>query len=131
MPAQGEVKNRRVQPQRVAWQPGVVVRHLLEQEGRQHRDDGKREDERTAQREYDRHRHRHEELAFETLQRHQRQEDDGDDQDAGGDRRGHLTHRTKHHVLTRQLVLAVMSHVLDDVLDHHHRAVNQHAQRDS
>ena len=101
LPAQGKVQDRRIQPQCLARQPGIVVLHLLEQEGRQHGNDGQRQDERTGEREHDRHRHGHEELAFQTLQRHQGKEHDGDDQNAGSHGGSHLAHRPEHHVLAR------------------------------
>ena len=104
---------------------------LLQQVGRQYRYDGERQHQRADQRKHDGQRHWHEELAFQALQREQRQEHDNDDQHAGGHWRGDFTNGTEHDVQARQFLRGlVVAEVLDHVLDHHHGRVHQHAQRD-
>ena len=101
---------------------------LAQQVGGQHGDHGQRQQQRSRQSEDDGQRHRDEELAFEVLQGEQRQEHRDDDQDAGRHRYRDLAHRPVDDVQTRQLATGrIGGQTLDDVLDHHHRGIHQHA----
>ena len=90
------IEQRRVERERAAKQPGIVVRGLLEQEGREHRDNGERQQQRGEQRKHDGQRHRREQLAFQPFKRKQRQKHDGNDDDARHHRRRDFLHCPQH-----------------------------------
>ncbi len=79
-PRQRPVERRRVQP-RAPCAPATGRRGApsAQQVRGQHRNHGQRQQQRAGQREHDGQRHRHEQLAFQPLQRQQRQEHDDDD----------------------------------------------------
>ena len=108
---------------------------LLRQEPRaERRDERQREHERAEQSEGDGERERREHLPLEALEREEREEDDDDDRDAEHDRPAHFLGGVEDGVRLVGVVvldrILLLGEVTEDVLDHHHSAVDHHADAD-
>ena len=128
---QRPVQTRPVQGHGFTHQPGILVGTLLEQPGRQHRNHGERQQQRSGQGKHDGQGHRHKQLAFQALQGEQREKHDNDDENTRSHRRHHFAHRAIDHVQLGQLFRGgVVGQMGDDVFHHHHGGVHQHADGD-
>ena len=132
------VRQRAVEQRRVEPPPACApararrARRCLQQQRGEHRDHGQRQQQRRRQREHDGQRHRREQLALQPLQRQQRQEHDDDDERCP--RSPARRPPAPRDSITCSGGIAggfpVVRQMRDDVLDHHHRGVDQHADRD-
>ena len=90
----------------------------------EHRNHRERQQQRCPQRKHDGQCHRAKQLAFQALQREQRQEHDHDDGDARAHGGGHLLRGPVQRVQARRTRLY---RTRFDVFDHHHGGIDQHA----
>ena len=100
----------------------MLRRPLREQEARQHRDDGDREDRPGDQREGERQRHGTEDASLDPLQREERHEGGEQDRLREQDRTPHVTDRLGHGLDERLVAPLLLQH--QEVLDDHDRRVD-------
>ena len=97
--------------------------------GSEHRHHGQGQQQGGGEGEDDGQRHRAEHLSFQPLQGQQGQENDDDDDDAGCHRGGDFARGAVDQVQRRQVFRRIGELALD-VLNHHHRRIDQHADGD-
>ncbi len=107
----------------------IRVRLHFEQVKRQYRHQRERQHQRRGEGQHDGQRHRAEQLAFQSLQREQRQEYDGDDRKAISDRLCHFGHGDEYITQLARCRVLRIGQPLDHILDHHNRAVDKDAHR--
>ena len=111
-------------------QLGIVVRTALEEVRAQHRRQEQRHDQRNRQSHGNGQRQRAEHLAFNALQRHQRQEhqnNDGDTKDGG---RSHFHRGRQHSANALTARIASLPQLVEDVFNHHHGRIHHQANGD-
>ena len=110
----------------MAQDESILLFLRLQDQRRQHRNEGQCQDEGSQHGEGDGERHGLEELALQTGQGEERQEDDDDDQDGERDRVDHFPRRFQHHVRLVDRFAGLMGEEPEAVLHHDHRAVHHH-----
>ncbi|OQC39631.1 MAG: hypothetical protein BWX64_01605 [Acidobacteria bacterium ADurb.Bin051] len=130
-PAERPVEQRHVEPLGEPEEPRLALRRLPHQQAREHRHQGERRHQRGREREDHRERHRPEHLPLHPAQREDRQVDEDDDADRDDHRAGDLVGRRADLLQVRDAGLPPpLVERADDVLDHHHRAVDDEAEVD-
>ena len=102
----------------------------LEQIESEHRDKRQRQNQRRTERQHDGQGDRREKLAFQPLQRQQRQEYQRDDCKARSDRLGHFDSGDEHVVDFAVCRVFGIGKPLYNILDHDHRAIDEDADGD-
>ncbi|OMP13320.1 hypothetical protein COLO4_01890, partial [Corchorus olitorius] len=126
----GQVQQAQVVALEEGDQARVMVRAALEEVRAQHGRQEQRHGQRDGQRDRDGQRQRAEHLAFDALQRHQRQEHQDDDGDAEDGGRGHLGGGRQHGAHACAHAVAGLAELVEHVLHHHHGGIDHEADGD-
>ena len=118
------------QIRRMSEPPSLLLIPGYEDQGRQHRDQGHGEDQRSTEGNRDRVRQRREHPSLQTLQRGDRQEDHDDHRHAEDDGSQHLASRAPNDLAARFPSRSGRAQQPDRVFDQHDGAVPQHADGD-